>query len=445
MTSRNSSGRVGNDLSNTLRLQHERLPWCIHPSSTLAIMHSDVNTFKKRNGSSSSSEAVSDAPLSDETCDSMSDEDPSYLGTVPKLSLPTLYEDEENPVTVKINCRKCLDMEVILRNFTEIHVKAFATCREKRDHFWEYMTHWNDKLQKKLETAKSHLVGEFISHIQHAPLSEFKKDHDFRVQFNHYRLLFTHLKSMENRTTHRRNEIGCPLKDNYNLVVMDKVLKDLHMKICSARGVLQQLEKRIRCIAKSWDGARAATNPHGFRQAIFTKEDYIFNRLANIFTCIEFLENEKKFYESKCNESSATKAKFLPVIQLKPRSGDNQYPKPCNVKRRPQNSVKRKLPSTIAHFYPFVKPQQMDEVHTSWYRTFLRPEDIRKEISKQRDTNMRVLTDIDQLKHDIQHLEIQIKMKEYVNENSKNGTEEINMFPEKCSTVPTFIDFNTLF
>jgi len=150
------------------------------------------------------------------------------------------------------------------------------------------MTHWNRKLQKKLEAAKSHLIGEFISHIQQAPLSEFKKDHDFRVQFNHYRLLFTHLKSMENRIAHRLKEIECPLKDNYNSDTTDKVLKDLHIKISSARGVLQQLEKRIRCIAKSWDGARAATNPHGFRQAIFTKEDYIFNRLSNIFTVSSF-------------------------------------------------------------------------------------------------------------------------------------------------------------
>lgn len=142
----------------------------------------------------------------------------------------------------------------------------------------------NGKLLKSLDVVKSHLIGEFITHIEQAPLSEFKEDHDFRVQFNHYRLLFTHLKSMEERFHQRREELNCPIRENFNINTTDKILKDLQAKISSSESVLQQIEQRIRSIAKSWDNARAETNPRGFRQAIFTREDYIFNRLSNIFT-----------------------------------------------------------------------------------------------------------------------------------------------------------------
>lgn len=107
-------------------------------------MYSDpeVDAIKRRlnSGSSSSSRTPTDFSVSDEML-SLSDDDPicTILGNnVPILSLPTLYEDEENPVTVKITCKKCLDMEAILRNFAEIHLRAFEACKEKNENeFWE--------------------------------------------------------------------------------------------------------------------------------------------------------------------------------------------------------------------------------------------------------------------------------------------------------------------
>lgn len=138
---------------------------------------------------------------------------------------------------------------------------------------------------------KAHLIGEFVAHIEQAPLSEFKEDHDFRVQLNHYRLLYTHMKSMENRVSQRHQELNCcSIRETFSIHTTDKILKDLQSKITSSRVVLQQLEQRIKSIAKSWDKARADTNPRGFRQAIFTKEDYIFNRLANLFS-VGFSQN----------------------------------------------------------------------------------------------------------------------------------------------------------
>lgn len=166
---------------------------------------------------------------------------------------------------------------------------------------------------------------------------------------------------------------------------------------------------------------------------------------AYYIQCIEFLEKEGNFYQEKLEETKPTRKPFLPLLQLKPKDEDDQCPKPCNVKRRPQNSVKRKLPSSIAHFYPFMKTQYMSDIHASWYRTFLRADDMRKEIHQQRETNMRVLTDIKQLKSDIHQLEVQLKMKEFAEQSMKQENDEDIMFPEKVNKASTFLDFNKLF
>lgn len=145
------------------------------------------------------------------------------------------------------------------------------------------MLTWNDKLRQTFNAAKCHLIGELILHIEQAPLTEFKEDHEFRVQCAHYRLLFTHMKSLEQRFNQRLAELNCPIREMYQIDRSDKTLKDLQIKITSSQTVLQQIEQKIQSIAASWDSARVDTNPHGFRLAIFTKEDYIFNRLSNIF------------------------------------------------------------------------------------------------------------------------------------------------------------------
>lgn len=158
------------------------------------------------------------------------------------------------------------------------------------------------------------------------------------------------------------------------------------------------------------------------------------------------MEKERKFYQEKAEASKPKRKPFLPLLQLKPRNENEQCPKACNVKRRPQNSVKRKLPSSIAHFYPFTKTQFMEDIHASWYRTFLRPEDMRKEINQQRETNMRVLTDIKQLRKDIHQLEVQLKMKEFAEQSfkSEHHDDEV-MLPEKVNKASSFLDFNSLF
>jgi len=127
------------------------------------------------------------------------------------------------------------------------------------------------------------------------------------------------------------------------------------------------------------------------------------------------------------------KETFLPLLQLKPRSDENQWPKPSNVERLLRNSVKRKLPSALAHLYPLTKAQYMWDVHPSWFRTFLRSDEVRKEFGKQRDTNIRVHTDIQQLKRDVSQIKTQLKIKEYVEQSVKNDADEeadIAMFPD---------------
>lgn len=87
----------------------------------------------------------------------------------------------------------------------------------------------------------------------------------------------------------------------------------------------------------------------------------------------------------------------------------------------------------------------MDDIHASWYRTFLRSDDIRKEITQQRETNMRVLTDIGQLKKDIHELEVKLKIKEFV-ESTRKEDDGDDMFPPEKNTTKkaSFLDLNSL-
>lgn len=100
-----------------------------------------MSVNKRRIKSSSSSTSQTPTELSSET-NSTSDDDqiPETMGGKPPiLSLPTLYEDEENPDVVKLTCKKCLDMETLLKTFKEMHLEAFETCKGKKDAVWEVL------------------------------------------------------------------------------------------------------------------------------------------------------------------------------------------------------------------------------------------------------------------------------------------------------------------
>lgn len=97
----------------------------------------EVDITKRRLGSGSSSSSRTPTESSDESLSLSETYQNSGIRMVPNVCLPTLYEDEDNPVAVKIMCKKCLDIEAILRNFSEMHMKAFQAWKDKGVGFWE--------------------------------------------------------------------------------------------------------------------------------------------------------------------------------------------------------------------------------------------------------------------------------------------------------------------